>query len=429
MSITTEKDLRNLLFYQVYVRNHSKEGTFKAVEKDLDRIKKLGVDYVYLIPIHKIGQKMKKGELGCPYSIQDYKSINPDYGTLEDFQDLIKATHDKGMKFMIDIVFNHTSHDSLLLEKHPEYFYVNDEGQFANRVGDWWDITDLDYSNDIGLWEELIDTLEYWAKMGIDGYRWDVASVLPLEFLEEAHERMLDINPNFLFLSESVHGGFTRYLRNQGYSCLSESEIYQVFDIAYDYDTHPYFEGYLKGEIPFSRYIEELRRQDEIYSDNYVKLRNLENHDFGRFAPMVNNDIEKINNWTSLAFFSKGATMIYAGQEKLDNNLPSLFDKDLVNWDGKDISLIISKLASITKNKIFSYGFYDIINSDKDVYIGNYKYLDKEVFGIFNVGLEEGFIEVDIKDGAYINVISNEQVIVKEGKIKLSNNPIIMWVK
>lgn len=425
MSVTTDKDLRNLLFYQVYVRNHSEEGNFEGVIKDLDRIKNLGVDYVYLIPIHKIGQKNKKGDLGCPYSIQDYRSINPEYGTLEDFKRLVSETHKKGMKLMIDVVYNHTSHDSVLLEEHPEYFYKNEEGNFANRVGDWWDITDLDYTNDIGLWDELIDTLIYWTEQGVDGFRWDVTSLLPKEFLEEAHERVLDVNPNIVFLSESVHGGFVRYIRNQGFKCLSESEIYDVFDISYDYDIHPQFEGYFKGENTFKRYVEEMQKQEEVFPDNYVKLRNLENHDFGRFAPMVKNDIDKINNWTALMFFSKGSTMIYAGQERLDNNLPSLFDRDLVNWEGTDISPLITKLATITKDKAFSYGFYNIRITDLDLFVGEYEYLGKKVVGVFNVGLEEGTFNIDIEDGTYTNMIDDSEFKVVEGMMDLAKKPII----
>ena len=163
MSLKTSKDLRNIFIYQVYMRNHNKTGTFKEFVNDLDRIKDLGVDVVYLLPIHKVGQKKKKGNLGCPYSIQDYYSINPEYGTIEDFK-----------------VYNHTSHDSVLLRDHPNYFYYNESGELANRVGDWWDITDLDYTSDIGLWGYLIDTLVYWTKMGVDGFRWDVASLLPI---------------------------------------------------------------------------------------------------------------------------------------------------------------------------------------------------------------------------------------------------------
>lgn len=429
MSRNTEKDLRNLFFYQVYVRNHTQEGTFAAFDKDLDRIKELGVDYVYFLPIHEIGQKKKKGDLGCPYSIKDYRSINHEYGTIEDFKKTVKEIHDRGMKVMIDVVYNHTSHDSVLLQEHPEYFYKNEEGELANRVGDWWDITDLDYTSDIGLWEELIDTLIYWVKQGVDGFRWDVASILPLEFLEEAHERVLDENPNVIFLSESVHGGFCSYLRNQGFGCLSESEVYQVFDIAYDYDVEPHRTRYLEGKGTLARYVEALKDQESIYPDNYVKLRNLENHDYGRFAPMVNNDMNKILNWTAATFFQKGCTMVYAGQEFNDHNRPSLFDKDLVNWDGKNISPFIKKLADITKDKTFSYGFHDIYDTELDILVSEYRYLGKKVIGIFNVGLETGDVKVEAKDGTYTNVLTNKDVDVKDSKITLSNDPIIVWVE
>jgi hypothetical protein len=222
-----------------------------------------------------------------------------------------------------------------------------------------------------------------------------------------------------------VHGGFVRYIRNQGFKCLSESEIYDVFDISYDYDIHPQFEGYFKGENTFKRYVEEMQKQEEVFPDNYVKLRNLENHDFGRFAPMVKNDIDKINNWTALIFFSKGSTMIYAGQENLDNNLPSLFDRDLVNWDGTDISPLITKLATITKDKTFSYGFYNIRITDLDLFVGEYSYLGKEITGVFNVGLEEGQFNIDIEDGVYTNLIDNTEFTVKEGMMELTKKPII----
>ncbi len=428
MSLKTKKDLRNLFIYQVYIRNHSQSGTFNEFAKDLDRIKNLGVDVVYLMPIHKIGQVNKKGDLGCPYSIMDYLSINPEYGTLEDFKILIDEIHKKDMKLMIDVVYNHTSHDSVLLNNHPEYFYKNEFNKFANKVGDWWDITDLDYTKEVGLWGYLIDALVYWNELGVDGFRWDVASLLPLEFLEEAEERVHDVNPSSIFLSESVHGHFISMMRSKGFKALSESEIYQVFDMAYDYDVHPYFLEYLEGKTPLKRYLEELQKQEEIYPDNYIKMRNLENHDFGRFSPMVKNDMNKIYNWTSQVFFSKGATMIYAGQEYCDTNLPSLFDIDKVNCDGENISPLIKKLSEIKKNKIFSYGSYKITITDKDVFYAEYNLAGEAIIGIFNLGLDKGSIDVDISDGKFVNLIDSSEIIVKDRKLQLSNNPLIFWV-
>jgi len=195
MAKNTNLDLRNKVIYQVFPRQYSKENNFQGVIKDLKRIKELGTDIVYLLPIHPIGVKNKKGSLGCPYSIQDYRKICRDLGTFSDFEELINRTHELGMKLIIDVVFNHTSRDSRLLNEHPEYFYKNESGEFANRVGDWWDVTDLDYSNK-DLWNELIDTLGFYARLGVDGFRCDVATLVPLEFWVEARKALEEINPN-----------------------------------------------------------------------------------------------------------------------------------------------------------------------------------------------------------------------------------------
>ncbi|MBO8457078.1 MAG: alpha-amylase, partial [Spirochaetes bacterium] len=235
MARNTKAGLRNCFIYQVFPRNYSEEGTFSALANDLDRIKALGADFVYLLPIHPIGQKDKKGSLGCPYSIQDYKKVNPELGTLEDFKSLVKQIHNKGIKIMIDVVFNHTSRDSRLLAEHPEWFYRKKDGSPANRVGDWSDVTDLDYSKE-GVEEELISTLVYWAELGVDGYRCDVASLVPHDFWIKAREAVSKVNPDFVWLAETVDPGFVRYLRALGYEVMSDSETFDAFDICYDYD-------------------------------------------------------------------------------------------------------------------------------------------------------------------------------------------------
>ena len=157
-------------------------------------------------------------------------------------------------------------------------------------------------------------------------------------------------------------------------------------------------------------------------------MRNLENHDFGRFAPMVNNDQFLIKNWVAQIFFSKGSTMIYAGQERCDNNKPSLFDIDKVNWDGEDISPLITKCASIVKDKVFSYGNYDIKISDKEVYYADFSLDSKKIVGLFNLGKDKGLLNVDIPDGIYINLLNEKEIEVKDSKIELSLEPVIFWV-
>ena len=131
MALNTDIQLRNEVIYSIYVRNHTPEGTFRAVIDDLDRIKDLGTDIVWFMPIHPIGIKGKKGSLGCPYANRDYRTVNPEYGTMEDFKALVDAIHEKGMKCIIDVVYNHTSPDSTLVKEHPEFFYRKPDGNMG----------------------------------------------------------------------------------------------------------------------------------------------------------------------------------------------------------------------------------------------------------------------------------------------------------
>ena len=155
MAKDTDIWLRQDVIYSIYVRNHTPEGTFNAVIPDLDRIKALGTDIIWLMPIHPIGVKGKKGTLGCPYANRDYRSVNPEYGTMEDFRHLVDEIHARGMKCIIDVVYNHTSPDSTLTVEHPEFFYRKPDGQMGNKVGDWSDVVDLDY-NCRELWDYQI---------------------------------------------------------------------------------------------------------------------------------------------------------------------------------------------------------------------------------------------------------------------------------
>ena len=139
MALQTDPRLQNQVIYSVYVRNHTPEGTFRAVADDLDRIRALGTDIVWLMPIHPIGIAGKKGTLGCPYANRDYRSVNPSYGTMADFRSLVQQIHARGMKCMIDVVYNHTSPDSTLYMEHPEYFYHDANGKPGNKMGDWSD--------------------------------------------------------------------------------------------------------------------------------------------------------------------------------------------------------------------------------------------------------------------------------------------------
>jgi glycosidase len=145
MAKDTPFSVRNLVIYEVYVRNHGPHGTFADVEADLERIRSLGVDIVWFMPIHPIGQLNKKGSLGCPYSISNYRDVNPEYGTKEDFARLIEKAHQLGMKVMIDVVYNHTAHDSNLVKDHPDWYHQDANGRPITTVPDWSDVIDLNH--------------------------------------------------------------------------------------------------------------------------------------------------------------------------------------------------------------------------------------------------------------------------------------------
>ena len=425
MAKDTNIKLRNDVIYSVYVRNHSKSGTFQGVYEDLERIKALGVDIIWFMPIHPIGILNKKGSLGCPYAIKNYREVNPEYGTLEDFKNLVNKIHELGMKCIIDVVYNHTSPDSYLVEHNPEYFYKKPDGRRGNKVGDWTDIVDLDYDNK-ELWNYQIETLKMWAEI-VDGFRCDVASLLPVEFWKEAREKVADVNPNCLWLAESVHLSFIKEMRDRGFLANSDSELYEAFDICYDYDIQPYYEGYLNGKYTLTEYINMLNIQECIYPSNYVKLRFLENHDNKRAKYLIHSD-DDLLNWTAFLYFQKGATLIYAGEEMKEDRCPSLFDIDKVEWNKEnDISGFMKKLYEIKKNPIISNGAYRLdVDENIQAVIGYYEKGDSKLVGVFSLESNYGKIYVELKDGDYINLIDGEKVIVYNGELLLKGKPIII---
>lgn len=426
MAFQTSVKLRNMVLYSIYVRNYSEEGTFAAVERDLERIQGLGVDMIWFLPIYPIGKEKRKGTLGSPYAIADYRKVNPELGTMEEFRHLVDAIHSRGMKCMMDIVYNHTSPDSWLAQNHPEYFYKTPEGKMGNRVGDWGDVVDLDYVN-TDLWEYQIETLKMWAQI-VDGFRCDVAPLVPLPFWLKAREEVAKINPDCIWLSESVEPEFIAELRGRGMNALSDSEILQAFDMCYDYDIHKYFRAYLRGECSLSCYTEHVNQQETIYAANYVKLRYLENHDQDRAAQIIVNE-EALRNWTAFMYFQKGAALLYAGQENQNVVRPDLFEKDVINMDGShDISELIRQLYLIKKMPVMNDSSYELHAVDEfGAIVGEHRgiHSSRRLTGIFSLEGKSGSVDTGLADGVYTNLIDGKKVCVNEGKVELSVCPAI----
>ena len=423
MAANTDPNLQNQVIYSVYVRSHTPEGSFRAVIPDLDRIRALGTDIIWFMPIHPIGVKGKKGSLGCPYANRDYRTVNPAYGTMEDFRQLVEEIHKRGMKVMIDVVYNHTSPDSVLYARHPEFFYRKPDGTPGNKVGEWTDVIDLDYSNR-DLWDYQIESLCMWARI-VDGFRCDVASFVPVAFWKAAREAVSRVRPDCIWLAETVHRSHGCAARRSGMYSARDSEAFEAFDMEYEYDIREVFEAYLQGRAPLSQYLDLLNFQEAIYPANYNKLRFLENHDLPRICSFVREENDLIN-YTAMLYFLKGTTLIYAGQEFQNRHLPSLFEKDPIDRDtGRDLSPLLSRLAEIKRRLGCDDQFW--ARGDDTLQIAVMERINGQgrKYGVFSLRSRSGTVQVDAPDGDYENLVDGSRVLVQNGELYCPGRPII----
>ncbi len=436
MAINTEKELRGQLIYQVFPRNHG-DGTLCAIREDLPRIKTLGADILYLLPVQPSGRVRRKGSKGSPYAIRDYRAVDPALGTMEDFIRLTDAAHEIGLKVMLDVVYNHTSPDSVLAQEHPEWFYHKKDGSLGNRIGDWWDVIDLDYSSK-ELWDYQIETLKMWAQY-VDGFRCDVAPLLPLEFWKEARSAVSAVRPDCLWLAESVEPALIIACRKEGIPMLSDGELYQVFDILYDYGLFDDQQGAMLGTSGLGEYLSRMTEQEALYPDNYCKLRCLENHDRPRAAALVPR-IPALRSWTAWILFAKGTAMIYAGEEFCAKHHPTLFDPDPIALAGQnsqeDLSGLIAAMSRIRKDPALWYSSFraEAIGANRDVIAAVHEVCAdadiprKKVYGFFPLSGKPCAIRADLPDGTYTDALSGKALDIFEKILCLDGEPVVFSV-
>jgi len=360
-SLNMETNQHRQIIYEIFPRNHGVNGNFRDIINDLDRIKNLGVDIIWLMPIHPIGVLSRKGSEGSPYSIQDYSKIHPDLGSEQDLVDLISTVHNKDMKIIIDAVLNHTSVDADWVTSHPSYYLQNDSGEIIRKVSDWSDILDLNFENQ-ELWADIAAIMNKWVQMGIDGFRCDVAPMVPLKFWQYL-KSSIDKENDLVWIAESVHLSHIRETRKSGYICHSDAELHGVFDFTYEYDSFELFEMVLKDKSKLAQYIYFIKNQMYQYPDHACKLRFLENHDIARAASIFAN-FDQLKNWTVFTFFIPGANLVYAGQEYALQKLPNLFEKDIVDWENGDQKFLgfFKQIIKLSKEITGSTLEFDIDN-------------------------------------------------------------------
>ena len=307
--------VRDGVVYEIYPRAFSSQGNFNGITARLDDLKNLGVDILWLMPIHPIGQEKKKGTIGSPYAVRDYYGINPDYGTKEDFKKLITEAHRRGMKVIIDIVANHTSWDSVMM-KSPD-FYEHDAAGRITYPHDWSDVAELNYANP-QLRRYMTDMLKYWIReFDLDGFRCDVAEEVPTDFWENARAELDKIKPDIVMLAEGHKAEL----------------LLKAFDFDYSWPLHNALTNALQGRGRASDLRATWEQESSAWPRGSLHLRFSDNHDerraiarFGEPAALAA---------SALMFTLDGVPLVYNGMEVGDtteSGAPALFEKLPIFW-------------------------------------------------------------------------------------------------
>jgi len=322
--------IKDAVIYEVNLRQYSEEGTFNAFSEHLPRLKALGVDLIWLMPIHPIGVVNRKGPLGSYYSVKDYFAINPDLGTEEDFRNLVNQIHDLDMHIIIDWVANHTSWDNTFTKSHPEWYTKSKDGKFVPPVSDWTDVIDLDYSHE-ALQDTMILALKYWVQQfDIDGYRCDIAEMVPLTFWEKARTELDKIKPVFM-LAEG-----------------EKPELYSAFDMTYDWDTYHLLNDIYAGKKSVKDINTLFTKENKHYPPDAIRMKFTTNHDENSWNGTVFERLgDAVETFAVYTMTIPGMPLIYSGQEAgLDKRL-DFFSKDVIDWKEHRFIDIYSKFINL----------------------------------------------------------------------------------
>jgi len=389
---------KDLSIYEVNVRQFTEAGTLKEFEKHLPRLKEAGVGILWLMPINPIGEKNRKGSLGSYYSVKDYSKVNPELGTLDDFKSLVTKAHAMGMYIIVDWVANHTAWDNKWVEANPDFYTKDTTGNFVPPIQDWGDVIDLNYDNK-DLWKEMISALKYWVKeCDIDGYRCDVAGMVPIEFWIEARKE-LELIKSVFMLAE-----------------WDTPEIHKAFDMSYDWNFHKIMNSIYKGDMTASDIVEHFTDNKKYFPADAIRMLFTSNHDENSWNGTEFERLgEAAETFAVLTCILPGIPLVYSGQEAGFNKRLSFFDKDTIIWKEHPMKDIYKKLFVLrTINPALlpesSVTFFDL--NDDDLLLFSRSTDDEKVFAVFNLSKDQKEFSFDDKNmgGNFRNYFTGEIV-------------------
>ncbi|KQT18153.1 alpha-amlyase [Chryseobacterium sp. Leaf404] len=318
VEITAPDWVKNAVLYEVNIRQFSEQGNFREVEKQLGRLKKMGIDIIWLMPVHPIGVVNRKGSLGSYYSVKDYYGVNPEFGNEEDFKSLIKAIHQQGMYVILDWVANHTSWDNPLVDEHPDWYRKSRKNTFqSTRWRDYDDIIEFDYQN-AALREYMTEALKYWVQeFDIDGYRCDIASFVPIDFWENARTELDAIKPVFM-LAEAEDKDLHKRAFDATYNWTLWNILHQISREETNVKTLA--EAYLAEHV-------------SIFPKEGIRMNFVDNHDKNSWeGDQYSNFGDALKAVSVFTAMMDGIPLIYSGQEAGLNRSLEFFEKDPIEW-------------------------------------------------------------------------------------------------
>lgn len=308
---------KNATIYEVNIRQYTPEGTFSAFEPHLQRLKDMGIDIIWLMPINPIGIENRKGTLGSEYSVKDYYDVNPEFGALDDLKELVTKIHEMGMHVIIDWVANHSAWDNKLAVEHPDWYTKTAEGNFQPTPWyDWEDIIDFDYNNP-GIRKYMTEAMKYWVKEAdIDGYRCDVAGFIPVDFWDNVRAELDSIKPVFMLAeweSRDLHK--------------------KAFDMTYSWSLWDKMKDVTTGKKNIGGLVEYMAHDVNTFPPDAYRMTFTDNHDknawegnqFSNFGP-------GLQACMVMAGTVNGMPLVYSGQEAGLNRSLRFFDKDPIEW-------------------------------------------------------------------------------------------------
>jgi glycosidase len=399
---------RNAVLYEVNIRQYTPEGTFNAFAAHLPYLKELGVDIIWLMPIHPISELNRKGELGSYYAVQDYTAVNPEFGTMDDFKALVKQTHDLGMHIIIDWVANHTGCDHAWVTDHPSWYDYDTYGQLVSPM-DWTDTYSLNYDNK-DMQKAMIDAMKFWVEeVGIDGYRCDVASMVPTDFWSDVRQELDEIKPVFM-LAESSEPDLTL--------C--------AFDMVYNWPAMFLFEEVVKGKKTADKLADLITNQQRKFPHDTYFMNHVTNHDRNTWD---GTEFERlgagVEAFVALTYVMPGMPLIYTGQEVgLQDRIPFFTKYGGYSQEKNNVYQFYAGLNQLKHEqpalKAGSEGgkwkVYSTTANDKVLFCGR-ELKGKDVLYLANLSNEEVVIDItdSFPDGEYIDHFTGAVGVWKKG--------------